>query len=277
MTQLKTDQVAVVTGAASGIGLALAAAFVERGLSVVMADLHADVLKDAVSRLSGQGSSAVIGVPTDVSQAEAVDRLAEAALAEFGRVDIVCNNAGVFNGFVPCWEIPLSDWRRIIDVNILGVVHGIRSFVPRLVQQGHGHVLNTSSMSGVSSVPGNGDYVMTKHAVVSITETLRADLDAAAPAVGATVLCPGPTQTPMVEAGFRKLKEAAAAGTLAPSPGSESSAVLPGTTVIEPERVAECALAAIEANRLYALPAADSEARIRPRIDRLLSELAIAR
>jgi NAD(P)-dependent dehydrogenase (short-subunit alcohol dehydrogenase family) len=271
MTHLMEGQVAIVTGAASGIGLALSAAFADRGLRVVMSDLREDELRAAGDQVSARGAQ-VLAVPTDVTDADAVERLAQATLDTFGTYDIVCNNAGRINPWGPCWETSLSEWKRIIEVNIWGVIHGIRSFVPYLVDQGRGHVLNTSSMAGLSSLAGNGSYLMTKHAVVAMTETLRADLDAAGSAVGATVLCPGAVRTPL---GLSAFEQFAASQGLNQASDSGTSVALAEAGLIEPDDVAKSALLAIEAGRLYAVPSPGSEARIRARVDRMLEEVVL--
>jgi NAD(P)-dependent dehydrogenase (short-subunit alcohol dehydrogenase family) len=186
------DKVVVVTGAAGGIGGALARSFAADGARLVLADLHADVLDEVAATLAEHGTD-VLAVPTDVADADAVERLAEAAVERFGAVHVVCNNAGAL-AMGPAWEIPLADWRRVVDVNLWGVIHGIRSFVPRLLAHDEpGWVVNTSSMAGVMSLPSLGPYVASKHAVVGATEVLAHDLAAAGvdDRIGVSVLCPG--------------------------------------------------------------------------------------
>jgi NAD(P)-dependent dehydrogenase (short-subunit alcohol dehydrogenase family) len=188
--KLEAGQVAVVTGGASGLGLALAHEFAARGLSVVLADVERGALDDAVVAVEKSGVP-VLGVPTDVRHAEEVDALAAATLERFGRVDVVCNNAGVATMSGPTWEVPLEDWRWVLEVNLDGVVNGIRSFVPHLVAQNAGHVVNTASMAGISAGPGMAPYLASKHAVFAVSEGLTAELAEAAPGVRVTVVCPG--------------------------------------------------------------------------------------
>jgi NADP-dependent 3-hydroxy acid dehydrogenase YdfG len=183
-------RVAVVTGAASGIGRAMAARFQEAGMRVVMADVEALALEKAAAEIGGGPN--VLPVPTDVTSQDAVDALAERALGAFGAVHVVCNNAGVFTGGL-VWEAPLSDWEWILGVNVMGVVHGIRSFVPILVRQGEGHVVNTASMAGVTATPLTGIYNASKHAVVAISETLRLELEGKG--VGVSCVCPEAVRT----------------------------------------------------------------------------------
>lgn len=180
-------KVAVVTGAASGIGLALARSFAADGAHVVMADIHADVLAEEASALGA------LAVPTDVSDPAAVDALAAATVDRFGAVHVVCNNAGLLAmGFA--WEIPLEEWHRVLDVNLWGVVHGIRSFVPHLLAHDEpAYVVNTASMAALVSIGTLAPYTASKHAVLGITETLVHDLAEAGAGerIGVSVVCPG--------------------------------------------------------------------------------------
>ena len=192
--ELEAGQVAVVTGGASGLGFALAEAFAARGLQLVIADVERGALDDAVARLEASGASA-IGVPTDVRFAEALDELAAATLDRFGRVDVVCNNAGVSSFPAPMWEVAENDWRWVMSVNFDGVVNGVRAFVPHLVSQNSGHVVNTASMAGISVGPLHAPYLASKHAVVAVSAGLAMELAQAAPNVGVTVVCPGQVVT----------------------------------------------------------------------------------
>jgi NAD(P)-dependent dehydrogenase (short-subunit alcohol dehydrogenase family) len=191
-------KVAVVTGGASGIGKAVAAKAASEGMKVVIADIEEGALKEAERELSGGGAE-VLAVGCDVAEADSVRGLRDRALDRFGAVHLVHNNAGVGLGG-PIWEIPESDWRWILGVNLWGVVHGIAAFVPLLVEQGEGHVVNTASIAGLTSAPFLGPYNATKQAVVAISETLYKDLQAAGvTGVGVSVLCPGFVQTRIAE------------------------------------------------------------------------------
>ena len=198
-------RVAVVTGAASGIGRAIAERFAAEGMRIVLADVEEPALDVAVHELRERGHD-VIGVVTDVSDAAAVERLRDAALEAYGAIHLVCNNAGVtvssdrpptedgedIRG-VRLWEQPLEDFSWLFGVNLWGVVHGIRTFVPVLLEQEEGHLVNTGSELGLLTGEHYGIYTSTKHAVVALSETLARQLAGAS--VGVSVLCPGPVAT----------------------------------------------------------------------------------
>lgn len=268
--RLAAGQVAVVTGGASGIGRGIVDAFAARGLTVVLADVEVGPLEAAVAELDAAGARAV-GVPIDVRDPGAMTTLAARVLDELGRVDVVCNNAGVVTPRLPTWEQSPEDWRWIIDVNLLGVVNGIRAFVPAMVAAGHGHVVNTSSIAGLSPIPGggNGAYSATKHAVVGLSETLRVELDQVAPAVGVTVLCPGPVPTRIHDAARNRDEEppaAADSGLPRPAFGLSLDSVPAG-------EVGEMVARAVESGRMYVLTAPDVVPLARARIDRVLADL----
>lgn len=184
---------AVVTGAASGMGLGMAHSFAQAGMSVVLSDIEEERLAAAVAGLTGNGHRA-IGVRADVSREEDVQNLAQAALDEFGSVHVVANNAGIgIGGTVD--EMSLDDWRWTIDVDLWGVVYGVRTFLPILKEQGEGHVTATSSMAGLIAGPVLGAYHVAKHGVVALMDTVRVELKLAKSDVKASVLCPGPVDT----------------------------------------------------------------------------------
>lgn len=182
-------KVAVITGAASGMGLAMAQRFAGAGMSVVLADVEAGPLDAAVADLRQAGHD-VLGVPTDVTDAGAVAVLAETAFDRYGSVHVLCNNAGVTKR-ARSWELTLDDWRWVIDVDLWGVVHGIRSFVPRMVEQGVGHVVNTSSMAGLLPIPNLGAYAAAKSGVLGLTLSLQLEFEQVGGDLQASALCPG--------------------------------------------------------------------------------------
>jgi NAD(P)-dependent dehydrogenase (short-subunit alcohol dehydrogenase family) len=190
-----TDKVAVVTGAASGIGFALCEAFAAAGMRVVLADIDPAALEAAAERLGGD----VLAVPTDVTSWDAVDELEARTVDRFGAVHVLCNNAGVQLPGVT-WEFTRAEWEWVLGVNWGGTVHGIRSFVPGMVAHGEpGHIVNTASLGGLIAFPGLAPYTAAKHAVVGLSEVLAHDLRAAGSAIGVSVLCPGPVHTSLRE------------------------------------------------------------------------------
>lgn len=193
--ELRAGQVAVVTGAASGIGLALAERFATAGLNIVLADVEDDALAAAEAKVAAHGVE-TLTVRTDVSKEADVQALAEKTLERFGHVDVVCNNAGVAGRTDP-WFGPLASWEWVIGVNFWGVVHGCRTFLPHLA--GGGHIVNTASIAGL--YPGfSAAYDASKHAVVALTESLYNTLQVAGLPVGVSVLCPGWVRTRILDA-----------------------------------------------------------------------------
>ena len=186
-------KVAVITGGASGIGKAVATRSAAEGMKLVLADIEEPVLEATARELAAEGAE-VRAVVTDVSDAASVRALRDETLQHFGGAHLIHNNAGVGVGG-PIWEITEDEWRWILGVNLWGVVHGINAFVPVLLEQGEGHVVNTASIAGLTSTPGLGPYTATKHAVVAISESLFKDLRAAGAPIGVSVLCPGFVQT----------------------------------------------------------------------------------
>jgi len=192
------NKVAVVTGGASGIGLAMAERFAREGMKLVLADVEKERLDGVTARFQKDGVE-VLGVETDVSDAEQMDALGAATLDAFGAAHIVCNNAGVASGG-RSWELTTADWRWVIGVNLWGVIHGIRVFAPGLIAQGEGHIVNTASVAGLLSVPGLGPYSVTKHGVVTLSETLYGELVATGSKVRVSVVCPSWVKTGIFEA-----------------------------------------------------------------------------
>jgi NAD(P)-dependent dehydrogenase (short-subunit alcohol dehydrogenase family) len=191
---LGPGRVAVVTGAASGIGLGLSERFAAEGMHVVMADVEEPALAKAAAGLAGAGAS-VLPVRTDVSDRAAVDALRDAALSAFGAVHVVCNNAGVGGPHGPLWECPPGEWDWVLGVNLEGVMNGVRTFMPVLLEQHAAHLVNTSSIFGVFA--GTlGPYGVSKHAVAALSETLHFNLKSLGVThVGVSVLCPGAVRT----------------------------------------------------------------------------------
>jgi len=250
--RLEAGKVAVVTGAASGIGFALADRFATAGLHVVLADVDEAGLATAAEKIGAHGVD-TITVRTDVSDDASVQALAAAAVERFGTVHAVCNNAGVMSTADP-WFGPLSAWTWVMGVNFWGVVHGVRAFLPILAAQGEGHIVNTASIAGL--YPGFGAlYDASKHAVVAITEDLYTGMQQVGLPIGVSVLCPGWVRTNIVDSDRNW------PGDL----GDEPPAALGADIVLghvrrvidegmPPAAVADMVADAVEANRFWVLP-----------------------
>ena len=187
-------KVAVITGGASGIGLAMAERFAGEGMKLVIGDIQPDAIDRAVTQLQRHGVE-VVGVRADVSRYEEVEALARAALDAFGKVHVIVNNAGVsITG--PTWRMSLDDWRWVLDVNFWGVVHGVRAFTPILIAQGEpAHVVNTASLAAFVGIGQHAPYCASKAAVLSVSQALRSELVAELHPIGVSVVCPGMVAT----------------------------------------------------------------------------------
>lgn len=242
--QLETGHVAVVTGGASGIGLALCHEFGGRGMAVVVADIEQGSLDNAVAELGAAGIDA-LGVICDVQSAEAVDALADAAFDWKGHVNVLCNNAGVVH-FGSAFTSSLADWKWVIDVDLWGVIHGTHSFVQRMKESGQpGHVVNTASTAGLLGFPMIASYTAAKHAVVGMSQSMWHELKKSD--VSISVLCPGVVSTNINSSHRNK-----------PGVDPESVDMDPlGAGIDEtltPEEVAVFVAEAIEEDRFWMLP-----------------------
>jgi NADP-dependent 3-hydroxy acid dehydrogenase YdfG len=234
------SRVAVVTGAAGGIGLALAQRFAGEGMRVVLSDVDAERLEAAAATIDGE----VEPVAANVARPEDVDALAARAFDRFGAVHVVCNNAGVTRPG-PAWELDCDEWQWLLSVNVLGVVNGIRSLIPAMLEHGEpGHIVNTASIGGLLPYAGIAAYTASKYAVVGLSEALLLDLRAANAPVGVSVLCPGPIETE-----FRAHSRA-----LHPSgPAEEVEDEYEGVARIPASAVAALVVDAIRAPRFWVL------------------------
>jgi NAD(P)-dependent dehydrogenase (short-subunit alcohol dehydrogenase family) len=256
-------KVAVVTGAASGIGRAMAERFAQEGMKVVLSDIEEGALQAAVQELRRREHD-VIGVVTDVAKPDAVDELARQTLAAFGKVHLVCNNAGVFLGMKPMWESTLRDWNWILGVNLWGVINGIRTFVPIMLSQGEpGHVVNTASQAGL--VTANSIYSLTKHGVVALSEGLQLQLKQRDADIGVSVLCPLFVDTRIMEAERNRPAD------LVNEAGPETNAMRMQNTT-PPSEEAERVLQAVLDGQFYIFPHLDVvDDNVRYRFDNIIN------
>ncbi len=190
-------KVAVVTGAGSGIGKAMAERFVAEGMRVVLADLDEVRLRNVESQLTESGGD-VFPVAVDTALEDSVQSLTQKALDRYGAIHVMCNNAGVVGTGDP-WSGPMSVWEWVVGINLYGVVHGIRAVLPIMQEQGEGHIVNTASMAGLLAMPGAAPYNVTKHGVVALSEGLFIELKSVGSPVGVSVLCPGFVRTELME------------------------------------------------------------------------------
>ena len=255
-------KVAVVTGAASGIGRALTERFARAGMKIVLADVEDGALTKAAGELTAAGAT-TLAVRTDVSREDEVEALARRAYEQFGAVHVLCNNAGVAAAG-PIWEHSLEDWRWVLGVNLWGVVHGVRSFVPRMLEaKTPGHIVNTASVAGLTSAPGLGVYNVSKHSVVTLSETLAKDLAMAGAPIKVSVLCPGFVNTRILDSSRNR---PAAFGAERPRP-AELEPVIRSLIAagMPPAEVAQHVLRAVEEERFYVLTHPDFTAQVKER------------
>lgn len=264
-------RVAVVTGGAGGIGQAMARRWLAAGMRVVIADVAPDRLEEARRELEPHGD--VVAVPTDVSRGEDVEALAARALDAFGGVHLVCNNAGVGGEHGATWEQSVASWEWVLGVNLWGVVHGVRSFVPiMLSQQEPGHVVNTSSLAGLRAMPYTAGYSASKYGVVAISEALDQELRERGAPIGVSVLCPGTVRTGILDPSRGRPE-----GVAGPDPGGDEEAAqqeeatrqMLDTFGIEPEAVAECVAEAVVEDRFWIYTHGGAPDWVQDRSDRL--------
>jgi NAD(P)-dependent dehydrogenase (short-subunit alcohol dehydrogenase family) len=264
---------AFVTGGASGIGFALGAAFAQAGMKVMLADIETDALAEAVKSLHDFGPN-VRGVACDVADPVSVERAAKASYQAFGNVHVVCNNAGVAAaGGID--NISLDNWRWVLDVNLMGVLHGIRTFLPHIRAHGEGgHIVNTASMAGMNSGLGFSPYVASKFAVVGMSEGLATQLKPFG--IGVSVLCPGYVRTRIGESGRNRPQRYGATQT--PDPASPAGLLLAQITErlesgLDPSDVASRVLAAIREDELYVFTHPEMRAELEDRFAAIMAAM----
>src|SRR6266852_6612195 len=270
MKELK-GKVAAVTGAASGLGRAMALAFADEGMHVALGDIGD--LSDVFAEVERRRVSALT-MKLDVSKAREVEAFAELIDKDLGGAHVVCNNAGV-SPLGAAWETSLGDWQWIMGVNLWGVIHGVKSFVPRLIARNQGHVVNTASVAGIINPPGSGAYNVTKHAVVALSETLHHDLRSRGSAVGVSLLCPAYVPTGIADSERSRPKEF--------QPGVKSKETLAKEAMLKKavasgrlsaSDVAQAVVAAVKQNRFYILTHPRIKGAIRARMEDILEERA---
>lgn len=260
-----SGKVAVITGAAGGLGRALARRFGQAGMKLALADLDPDALARTVAETEDAGVAA-IGVPTDVRKATDVEALAARTVDAFGAVHVVCNNAGVAS-VGAAWESTAADWEWVLGVNLWGVIHGVRIFTPIMLEQGEaGHIVNTASVAGLIAPPGMAAYNVSKHAVVALSESLHHDLVARGANIRCTVVCPAYFPSGIAESERARPADLAEPGRIKSEPQRSleeglRKAVMAGK--LSADDVAGAVFEAVRDERFYVL----THPRIKPAIE----------
>ncbi|HEY9095022.1 MAG TPA: SDR family NAD(P)-dependent oxidoreductase [Hydrogenophaga sp.] len=263
-------RVAVVTGAGSGIGRAMALACAREGMALVIADVEAAALEQTRSLLEAQGAPCHAQV-CDVSKADEVEQLAEASWRVWGGVDWLFNNAGVAV-LGPAWTATEADWAWVLGVNVMGVAHGVRSFVPRMIARGTpAHVVNTASAAGLATLPGSAIYCASKHAVVAFSECLAKDLEQAGAPISVSVVCPSLLPTGIDQSARNRPVSLSDSGPSAPAYLERVRAGMASSTV-DASDVARMAIEAIRARRFYVVPHSQTGGSVRQRAQQILSD-----
>jgi NAD(P)-dependent dehydrogenase (short-subunit alcohol dehydrogenase family) len=263
-------EVAVVTGAASGIGRALAERFAGDGMDVLLTDVNGDGVSQVADELRGGATGTIVSQTVDVTDPDQVEGMADRAWDEFGRVDILCNNAGGsrIGPQLRLWETTLEAWHGDLALNFFGAMNGIRSFVPRLLEQDHdSHIVNTVSVAGITPNTRFPPYGAAKHALLTITEDLALQLADLQPRVRVSALLPGPTDTPAFRAAFERGRRDAADDQRATVLGWVGE-----SEVVSPKQSAELVAAAIGTERFWIFTNAGSASRVIGRFEPMLAE-----
>jgi NAD(P)-dependent dehydrogenase (short-subunit alcohol dehydrogenase family) len=266
-------KVGVITGGASGIGLALARRFGREGMKLVIADIQQDALDAAARDLEGDGIE-ILAVQADVSDRAQVQSVADATMERYGALHLACNNAGVGSGGLS-WELTENDWAWTLGVDLWGVIHGVGIFTPLIIRSGGGHVVNTASMAGLSSPPYMAPYNVAKHGVVALSESMFLELEMVEPSVGVTVVCPGWVQTGIHLSDRNRPTTGAQASTTTVTAGdAENLRSFIGQLIaggITPESVADMVFDAVRDRRFYVLTHPDWSAGVLRNTERMLA------
>lgn len=268
-----TGKVGVISGGASGIGLALARRFGREGVRLVLADIESTALDGAVATLAAEGIEAT-GVVADVSDRAQVQAVADAAMDRYGALHLAFNNAGVGSGGLS-WELTEADWQWILGVDLWGVIHGVGIFTPLIIASGGGHVINTASMAGLTSPPFMSPYNVAKHGVVALSESMFHELEMTNPDVGVTVVCPGWVQTRIHESDRNRPTDGdqAADGTATEADAANLRAMI-GSLIangLQPDDVAGQVFDAVVNRRLYVLTHPEWSGMVRSNTERMLA------
>lgn len=268
---------AFITGGASGIGFALAQAFIAEGMNVAIADIDDTALQNAVAALTGSNVK-IRGDQLDVTDRAQYAQVADRVEADFGPVHVVCNNAGVYRGG-SIGDITYADWDWVMGVNTGGVINGVQTFAGRMKAHGQGgHIVNTASMAGVTTSPGLGVYNASKFAVVGLSESMREDL--APYGIGVSVLCPGMVRTGILESERNRPADfdvsAPTANAAAQSHNALMQAAMASATTIDASEVAELVVAGIKRNQLYLFPHPEMKQAAEARMAQMLSDFGEA-
>ncbi|HYN14072.1 MAG TPA: SDR family NAD(P)-dependent oxidoreductase [Burkholderiales bacterium] len=271
MEMILKGKVAAVTGAASGLGRAMALAFAGEGMDVALADV--DDLHSVEAEVKAKGVRA-LSMKVDVSKEAEVEAFAAGIERQLGNTYLVCNNAGV-SPLGAAWENSVADWQWILGVNLWGVIHGVRAFTPRLINQGEGHIVNTASVAGMISPPGSGAYNATKHAVVALSESLYHDLREQGSRVGVSVLCPAYVPTGIADSERSRPKDLANLNEAKSAQRKAKEAMLRKAVTsgrLSADDVARAVVDAVKASRFYILTHPRIKGAIRARMEDILED-----
>ena len=271
------DRVAVVTGAASGIGKGMVEIFIEAGMKVVLADVDEVKLQNTTKTFQDSDAE-ILSIHTDVRKPDQVEKLANETMDAFGAVHILCNNAGVGFGGRHSWVIPFESWRWVLGVNLMGVIYGVHYFMPIMLKQEEAHIVNTASIAGLLSNVINIPYGVSKHGVVALTESLYYELQIIGANVKVSVLCPGPVNTDIMDSSERNRP----ADIPAPPELSEEEAVFREAYKmwvkrgLDPKEVGRQVIEAIKEERLYVITTNDFDSNIEKRMKNILARKNLA-
>lgn len=266
--------VAVVTGAASGIGLGMARAFTGAGMKVMLADIEADPLERARAELAGKGHD-VASHQVDVSKLDQVQALADATVARFGKVNLICNNAGVGTA-APVGKTSIEDWRWTLDIDLWGPIYGVHVFLPLIEEAGEGHLNSTASMAGLLAGGSLGAYNVAKHGVVALMASLARDLRIAKSPITASVLCPGPINTNIVHSDRNRPAESLAEHIETPQ-GERFWQMLTDSlrSGMDPDEVGKLVLDSMRADRFWILTHPEMASMVEEQVSRMRNDQSL--